>query len=65
MRRTIEVIVSALFFYALVSDEIQEVIEFFLRREDAESMLAECLADELAWAGVLWKSSQLSLANPN
>lgn len=40
-------------FYALVSDEIQEVIEFFIRHKDAERMLAECLADEPGWETII------------
>ena len=33
-------------FYAVVSDEIQRVIEFFPDRQAAEAMLAEVLGDE-------------------
>lgn len=36
-------------FYAVVSDEIEQVIEFFLEREDAETMLARVLVDEPEW----------------
>ena len=33
-------------FYAVVSDELQRVIEFFPDRQAAEAMLAEVLGDE-------------------
>ena len=36
-------------FYAVDSDEIEQVIEFFLEREDAENMLAHDLVDEPEW----------------
>jgi hypothetical protein len=36
-------------FYAVVSDEIEQVIEFFVDREDAETMLARVLVDEPEW----------------
>jgi hypothetical protein len=41
------------FFWAVVSDEIDEVIEFFLERRQAARMLAEALQDELDWRGIL------------
>ena len=37
----------------LAGDPLGDVVELFLRREDAEGFLAECLNDELEWAGVL------------
>jgi hypothetical protein len=36
-------------FYAVVSDEIEQVIEFFVDRGDAETMLARVLVDEPEW----------------
>jgi hypothetical protein len=41
------------FFWAVVSDEIDEAIEFFPIRRDAERMLAEALEDEPDWRGIL------------
>jgi len=38
--------VRAVVFYAVVSDEIEQVIEFFVDRGDAETMLARVLVDE-------------------
>jgi hypothetical protein len=38
------------FFWAVVSDEIDEVIEFFPTRRQAERMLAEALQDEPDWS---------------
>jgi hypothetical protein len=38
--------VRAVVFYAVVSDEIQRVIEFFPDRQAAEAMLAEVLGDK-------------------
>ena len=39
--------------YALVSAETKKAVEPFVRREDAERMLAEALADEPGWRDVL------------
>ena len=36
-------------FYAVVSDGIEQVIEFFLEQDDAEIMLARVLVDEREW----------------
>lgn len=44
-------------FYGVVSDEVQEIVEFFARREDAETFIEECLDDEPQWASVLWVGS--------
>jgi hypothetical protein len=40
-------------FYAVVSDEIKQVIEFFLTRWEAERMLDRVLWDEPSWRGIL------------
>jgi hypothetical protein len=40
-------------FWAVVSDEINQVIEFFQTRWQAERMLAEALRDEPDWRGIL------------
>jgi hypothetical protein len=42
-----------MFFWAVVSDEINRVIEFFPTRWQAERMLAKVLWDEPAWQGLL------------
>jgi hypothetical protein len=39
--------------WAVVSDEINQVIEFFPTRWQAETMLAEALSDEPGWPGIL------------
>jgi hypothetical protein len=40
--------------YALITAESpEEAVDVFLRREDAEMALAECLHDEPDWAGLL------------
>jgi hypothetical protein len=39
--------------YAVVSDEIQRVIEFFLERHEAEAMLVRVLNDEPGWRDIL------------
>jgi hypothetical protein len=39
--------------YAVVSDEIQRVIEFFLERHEAEAMLVRVLTDEPGWRDIL------------
>ena len=41
------------FFWAVVSDEIRQAIEFFPTRRQAETMVAEALQDEPDWAGIL------------
>jgi hypothetical protein len=45
--------VASVFFWAVVSDEIDRVIEFFPTRWQAERMLAKVLWDEPDWRGVL------------
>jgi hypothetical protein len=40
-------------FYAVVSDEIRRVIEFFPSRVEAEAMLARVLSDEPGWCDIL------------
>ena len=42
-----------MFFWAVVSDEINRVIEFFPTRWQAERMLAKGLWDEPAWQKIL------------
>ena len=37
----------------LDGDVLGDVVELFLRREDAEQFLGECLTDEPEWADVL------------
>jgi hypothetical protein len=41
------------FFWAVVSDESDAVVEFFPPRRQAERMLAEALQDEPDWSGIL------------
>jgi len=41
------------FFWAVVSDEINQVIEFFRTRRQAERMIAEALQDEPGWREIL------------
>jgi hypothetical protein len=43
----------AVFFWAVVSDEINRVIKFFPTRWQAERMLAKVLWDRPDWSGVL------------
>ncbi len=40
-------------FYGLADYSVQEVVEFYLTREQAEEALREVLADEPDWAGIL------------
>jgi len=40
-------------FYGIVSAEWKEALELFLDRRDAETFVAECLADEPEWAETL------------
>ena len=42
-----------MFFWAVVSDEINRVIEFFPTRRLAEKMVAEALQDEPDWQEIL------------
>jgi hypothetical protein len=39
--------------YAVVSADTEHAVEVFLRREDAEQMLAEALSDEPEWIDTL------------
>ena len=39
--------------YALVSEEIERVIEFFFERAEAETMLGKVLRDEPDWGDIL------------
>jgi hypothetical protein len=41
-------------FYAVVSDQIDEVIEFFRTPAEAEAMLETVLEDEPAWRDLLY-----------
>ena len=40
-------------FYGLADYSLQEVVEFFLTREDAERTLREVLRDEPSWRKIL------------
>ena len=40
-------------FFALVSDEIQAVVEFYPSQEEAEAELRDALSDEPGWVDVL------------
>jgi hypothetical protein len=42
-----------MFFWAVVSDEIEQVIEFFPTRREAERMVADALQDEPDWRNIL------------
>jgi hypothetical protein len=45
---------------------LDEAVELFVHREDAEQMLAEVLADEPHWRGLLWvEPIDLGEFNPN
>jgi hypothetical protein len=41
-------------FYAVVSDEIEQVIEFFSSPSEAEAMLERVLSDEPDWRDLLY-----------
>jgi hypothetical protein len=43
----------SLFFWAVVSDLINRVIEFFPTRWQVERMLAKVLSDKPGWTGIL------------
>jgi hypothetical protein len=43
---------GSVIFWAVVSDEIDQVIEFFPSRLQAERMLARVLLDEPGWRGI-------------
>jgi hypothetical protein len=42
-------------FWGLADYQVNEIIEVFADREDAESMLCDCLSDEPEWAEILIK----------
>ena len=44
---------GAVFFWGVVSDEINRVIKFLPTRRQAERMLAEAVQDEPDWRGIL------------
>jgi hypothetical protein len=46
-------IVALVVFYAVVCDEIEQVLEFFKTRVEAETMLKRVLVDEPDWREVL------------
>ena len=50
-------------FWALLEAGDRETIELFLRREDAEQALADCLADQPEWRGLL-RIKELELGGP-
>jgi hypothetical protein len=53
-------------FHAVVSDEIQRVIEFFPSRVEAEAMLARVVGDEPDWRDSLHvKPIDLATGGPN
>jgi hypothetical protein len=55
-----------MFFWAVVSDEIHQVIEFFPSRVEAEAMLARVLGDEPAWRDTLHvKPIDFATGGPN
>ena len=37
----------------LEGDVVGDIVELFIRREDAQQFVADCLADEPEWTGVL------------
>ena len=47
-------IVASVVFYAVVSDEIHQVIEFFRTPAEAEAMLETVLEDEPDWREILY-----------
>jgi hypothetical protein len=53
-------------FYAVISDEIQRVIEFFPSRVEAEAMLARVVGDEPDWRDTLHvEPIDLATGGPN
>ncbi len=53
-------------FFGLCDGLLDEAVELFVRREDAELMLAEVLADEPRWQELLWvELIELGEFNPN
>jgi hypothetical protein len=58
--------VRAVVFYAVVSDEIEQVIEFFPSRVEAEGMLASVVGDEPDWRDTLHvEPIDLATGGPN
>ena len=51
-------------FFALVDLWLGEAIELYVRREDAERMLAELLRDEPSWES-LFRILEVDLAEPS
>jgi hypothetical protein len=55
-----------LVFYAVVSDEIHQVIEFFPSRVEAEAMLARVVGEEPDWRDTLHvEPIDLATGGPN
>jgi hypothetical protein len=53
-------------FYAVVSDEIEQVIEFFRTPAEAEAMLETVLEDEPGWREILYvEPVELVTGGPN
>lgn len=53
-------------FFGSADALLGEAVEVFVRREDAERMLAEVLADEPQWRELLWvEPIELGEFNPN
>lgn len=53
-------------FFGVVDGWVEEAVELFVRREEAERMLAEVLADEPQWQDLLWvELIELGEFNPN
>ena len=53
-------------FFGVCDGLLDEALELFVRREDAEQMLAEVLADEPQWQELLWvEPIELGEFNPN
>jgi hypothetical protein len=58
--------VAPVFFYAVVSDEIHQVIEFFNTPAEAEAMLETVLEDEPDWRETLYvECVELVTGGPN
>jgi hypothetical protein len=51
-------------FWALVETGDRETIEMFVRSEDAEQALADCLSDQPEWQGLL-RLEELELSGPS
>ena len=57
--------VSGVVLYALISDEIGQVIDFYATREEAEDELRDALSDEPSWKDVLRVKAFAFEASPN